>query len=153
MKRNGTRIQTVMGQIQSRIAARTYTPGARIPSVRAMAQTMQVSVSTVLEAYERLMAQGVLSSRPGSGFYVAGPVAPLALTDLGPKLDREVDPLWISRQALETSSDALKPGCGWLPPSWMYEAGMRKALGWGSPIRFDRTYRHLPDLEAERQPP
>lgn len=128
MKRNGTRIHTVMGEIQSRIAARTYPPGARIPSVRAMAQTMQVSVSTVLEAYERLMAEGVLSSRPGSGFYVAGPAAPLALTELGPKLDRVVDPLWISRQSLETASDALKPGCGWLPPSWMYEAGMRKAL-------------------------
>ena len=128
MKRNGTRIHTVMGEIQSRIAARTYPPGARIPSVRAMAQTMQVSVSTVLEAYERLMAEGVLSSRPGSGFYVAGPAAPLALTELGPKLDRAVDPLWISRQSLETASDALKPGCGWLPPSWMYEAGMRKAL-------------------------
>jgi len=128
MKRNGTRIHTVMGEIQSRIAARTYAPGARIPSVRAMAKTMQVSVSTVLEAYERLMAEGVLSSRLGSGFYVAGPAAPLALTELGPKLDRAVDPLWISRQSLETASDALKPGCGWLPPSWMYEAGMRKAL-------------------------
>ncbi|MDI6935765.1 PLP-dependent aminotransferase family protein [Serratia sp. Se-PFBMAAmG] len=117
-----------MGEIQSRIASRTYTPGARIPSVRAMAQTMQVSVSTVLEAYERLMAEGVLSSRPGSGFYVAGPVAPLALTELGPRLDRAVDPLWISRQSLETASDGLKPGCGWLPPSWLYETGMRKAL-------------------------
>ncbi|MFV3290206.1 PLP-dependent aminotransferase family protein [Pseudomonas sp. NY11955] len=128
MRRDGTRIQTVMGEVQSKIASRTYTPGARIPSVRAMAQTLHVSVSTVLEAYERLMAEGVLSSRPGSGFYVAGPVAPLALTELGPKLDRDVDPLWISRQSLETSSDALKPGCGWLPPSWLYEAGMRKAL-------------------------
>ena len=56
MKRSGTRIRTVMAEIQSRIASRTYTPGARIPSVRAMAQAMQVSVSTVLEAYERLMA-------------------------------------------------------------------------------------------------
>ncbi|MFK3815350.1 PLP-dependent aminotransferase family protein [Pseudomonas sp. NPDC089407] len=128
MIRSGTRIGTVMGEIQSRIASRTYTPGARVPSVRAMAQAMQVSVSTVLEAYERLMAEGVLSSRPGSGFYVAGPVAPLVLTELGPRLDRAVDPLWISRQSLETSSDALKPGCGWLPASWMYEAGMRKAL-------------------------
>ena len=128
MKRDGTRIKAVMGVIQARIASRTYTPGTRIPSVRAMAQAMQVSVSTVLEAYERLMAEGVLTSRPGSGFFVGGPVAPLALTELGPKLDREVDPLWISRQSLETSSDALKPGCGWLPASWMYEAGVRKAL-------------------------
>ncbi|RRV46770.1 PLP-dependent aminotransferase family protein [Pseudomonas sp. p106] len=128
MKRDGTRIRAVMGEVQARIASRSYTPGARIPSVRAMAQSMQVSVSTVLEAYERLTAEGVLSARPGSGFYVAGPVAPLALTELGPKLDRDVDPLWISRQSLETSSDALKPGCGWLPASWLYEAGLRKAL-------------------------
>lgn len=128
MKRSGTLIRTVMGQIQSAIASRTYTPGARIPSVRAMAQAMQVSVSTVLEAYERLRAEGVLGSRPGSGFYVVGPVAPLVLTELGPKLDHEVDPLWISRQSLEPASDALKPGCGWLPATWMYEAGMRKAL-------------------------
>lgn len=128
MSRNGTRIDAVMGEIKSRIASRTYTPGARIPSVRAMARALQVSVSTVLEAYERLMAEGLLNSRPGSGFYVAGSVAPLVLTELAPRLDREVDPLWISRQSLETASDAMKPGCGWLPAAWMYEAGMRKAL-------------------------
>lgn len=48
MKRSGTLIRTVMGEVQARIASRTYTPGTRIPSVRAMAQAMQVSVSTVL---------------------------------------------------------------------------------------------------------
>ena len=89
---------------------------------------MKLSVSTVVEAYERLTAEGVITSRPGSGFYVTGPVAPLALAEIGPKLDREVDPLWVSRQSLETAATALKPGCGWLPASWMYEAGMRRAL-------------------------
>ncbi|AIR90318.1 PLP-dependent aminotransferase family protein [Pseudomonas cremoricolorata] len=128
MKRSTTRIAAVMGEVHARIAARSYRAGTKIPSVRAMAQTLQVSVSTVLEAYERLVAEGVLYARPGSGFYVEGPVAPLALTELGPKLDREVDPLWISRQSLDTATDALKPGCGWLPPAWLYEAGVRKAL-------------------------
>ncbi|HXV28699.1 MAG TPA: PLP-dependent aminotransferase family protein, partial [Sinorhizobium sp.] len=42
--------------------------------------------------------------------------------------DREVDPLWISRQALETDGDVLKPGCGWLPPNWMPEEGLRRTL-------------------------
>ncbi len=128
MKRNGTRIEAVMDEIRSRIASRTYLPGARLPSVRSQALAMKLSVSTVVEAYERLAAEGVIVSRPGSGFYVAGPVAPLALTEIGPKLDREVDPLWVSRQALDTDDTVLKPGCGWLPPSWMYEAGMRRAL-------------------------
>lgn len=117
-----------MAEVEARIAARAYLPGTRLPSVRAQAQAMQVSVSTVVEAYERLAAEGAIASRPGSGFYVAGPAAPLALTQLGPRLDRAVDPLWVSRQSLETDATVLKPGCGWLPPDWLYEAGMRRAL-------------------------
>lgn len=89
---------------------------------------MKVSVSTVVEAYERLTAEGLIAPRPGSGFYVVGPVAPLTLTQIGPRLDREVDPLWVSRQSLETDATVLKPGCGWLPSAWLYEAGMRRAL-------------------------
>lgn len=127
-RQQGTRIDQLMATIRSRIAARAYVPGARLPSVRAQAKAMQVSVSTVVEAYERLAAEGVIASRPGSGFYVAGPTAPLALAEMGPRLDREVDPLWISRQSLETGAAMLKPGCGWLPASWMYEAGIRRAL-------------------------
>ena len=128
MARNSTRIEAMMVEIRSRIAARAYVPGTRLPSVRVQARAMQMSVSTVVEAYERLAAEGVIVSRPGSGFYVAGPVAPLALTRIGPRLDREVDPLWVSRQALEADAAVLKPGCGWLPPSWLYETGVRRAL-------------------------
>lgn len=128
MKPTQTRIDTVMDAIITKIASRTYLPGTRLPSVRAQAKTMQLSVSTVVEAYERLVANGVLTARAGSGFYVAGPAAPLALAQIGPKLDRKIDPLWISRQSLEAEADSLKPGCGWLPPEWMYAAGMRRAL-------------------------
>jgi DNA-binding transcriptional MocR family regulator len=34
---------------------------------------MQVSTSTVVEAYDRLAAEGVIQARPGSGFYVGKP--------------------------------------------------------------------------------
>ncbi|WP_447918259.1 aminotransferase-like domain-containing protein [Achromobacter aegrifaciens] len=128
MARGGILIKKVMGEVQGRIAARTALPGARLPSVRGQAKALDVSVSTVVEAYERLAAEGVLVSRPGSGFYVAGHMAPLALTEMAPKLDREVDPLWVSRQSLEADADTLRPGCGWLPVSWMYEEGLRRAM-------------------------
>lgn len=128
MQRNGTRIGAVMAEIRARIAARSYMPGMRLPSVRAQARAMQFSVSTVLEAYERLAAEGVVTSRRGAGFYVAGPAAPLALAQIGPRFDRQVDPLWVSRQSLETDGSLLKPGCGWLPAQWLYETGIRRAL-------------------------
>ncbi|MFU0504990.1 aminotransferase-like domain-containing protein [Pseudaminobacter sp. NGMCC 1.201702] len=124
----GTLVGSVMATIRQRIAARTLTPGAKLPSIRAFARTMQVSKSTVVEAYERLSAEGLIKPRPGSGFYVGAALAPLALAEIGPRLDHEVDPLWVSRQSLETGSDVLKPGCGWLPPSWMPEPALRRAL-------------------------
>lgn len=123
-----TRIDAVMQEIASRIASRSYVPGARLPSVRAQAKTMRMSVSTVVEAYERLAAEGLVVARPGSGFYVTGPVAPLALTEIEPKRDREIDPLWVSRQSLDAAGTVLRPGCGWLPPDWMFEEGIRRAL-------------------------
>ncbi|MDE3761350.1 PLP-dependent aminotransferase family protein [Sinorhizobium meliloti] len=121
-------IAKVMGTVKHRIAARSLTPGATLPSIRSFALAMKVSKSTVVEAYERLQAEGVIRSRPGSGFFVAAPLAPLTLAEIGPRVDRAVDPLWISRQALEPGEGVLRPGCGWLPPHWMPEEGLRRAL-------------------------
>lgn len=123
-----TRVEQVMAALRGRIAARTLQPGARAPSIRAMAQAMGVSKSTVVEAYDRLAAEGVVEARRGSGFYVAGHAAPLALSEIGPRLDRSIDPLWISRQSLEAGQGALKPGCGWLPPDWMPQEAVRRAM-------------------------
>ena len=77
-----TLVGRVMRLIQARIDRRQYTPGARIPSVRAMAESMGVSKSTVVEAYGRLVAEGIVQPRLGSGFYVAAPLAPLNLAEL-----------------------------------------------------------------------
>jgi DNA-binding transcriptional MocR family regulator len=126
--KSGTRLLMVMTAIRQRIAGRSLTSGDKLPSIRSFAGTMQVSTSTVVEAYDRLVAEGVIQSRPGSGFYVASQAAPLALSEIGPKLDRAIDPFWVSRQSLEAGDTDLKPGCGWLPPSWLPQDGVRRAL-------------------------
>ncbi len=123
-----TRVEMVMATIRQRIASRSLAVGAKLPSVRGLAVGLKVSTSTVVDAYQRLVAEGVIHARPGSGFYVANQVAPFSVAESGPKLDRDVDPFWVSRQSLETASDGLKPGCGWLPASWLPEEGMRRAL-------------------------
>lgn len=122
------RVGMVMATIRQRIAGRSLTPGAKLPSIRALSGTLKVSASTVVDAYERLVAEGAILSRPGSGFYVASQTAPLSLADIGPKLDRAVDPFWVSRQSLEAHESDLKPGCGWLPPTWLPEEAIRRAL-------------------------
>ncbi len=46
--------------------------GTRMPSIRALSQERKLSKSTVLAAYDRLEAEGLISARPRSGYYVAG---------------------------------------------------------------------------------
>lgn len=132
MKQQFTRIEVVMADVKEKIATVIYMPGSRLPSVRAAAKSYGFSPSTIVEAYERLQTEGVIYSRPGAGFYVAEAIAPLSLTETGRNLDRTIDPLWVSRQSLEPSDDmtkdVIKPGCGWLPPDWLFEEGMRRGL-------------------------
>lgn len=122
------RTAQVIAVIRARISARSLGPGAKLPSIRKGAELFDVSPSTVVEAYDRLAAEGVIQARPGSGFYVLSPQAPLVLAEIGPRLDRAVDPFWVTRQSLEAPVDTLKPGCGWMPPDWMPEEDLRRAL-------------------------
>jgi DNA-binding transcriptional MocR family regulator len=124
----GQKVAMVVSTIRQRISGRSLVPGAKLPSVRSLAATLKVSTSTVVDAYDRLAAEGVITSRPGSGFYVANQTAPLSLAQIGPKLDRAVDPLWVSRQSLDVRRDGLTPGCGWLPPSWLPDETLRRSL-------------------------
>ncbi|MGB3045849.1 MAG: PLP-dependent aminotransferase family protein [Xanthobacteraceae bacterium] len=118
-----------MAAIRARVASRALGAGDRLPSIRAFAKTMEVSPSTVVEAYDRLVAEGLIRARVGSGFYVsASALPPLALTQDLPRTDRAVDPFWVSRQSLDADPAALKPGCGWLPPDWMPHEALRRAL-------------------------
>tara|TARA_R110002072_G_scaffold43746_3_gene122937 strand:- start:3586 stop:4971 length:1386 start_codon:yes stop_codon:yes gene_type:complete len=123
-----SRTATVMEAIRRKMASRALSPGEKLPSIRRFATTMGVSPSTVVEAYDRLAAEGVIRSRPGSGFFVSGAAAPLTLAEVGPRLDQAIDPFWVSRQSLDAGPDMLKPGCGWLPSDWMPNAAMRRAI-------------------------
>lgn len=123
-----TRTAMVMEAVRQKISSRSLEPGERLPSIRSFAATLSVSPSTVVEAYDRLVAEGLIRSQPGSGFFVLGTAAPLALAEIGPRLDQAIDPFWVSRQSLDARKEMLKPGCGWLPAEWMPNNAMRRAL-------------------------
>jgi len=57
----------VMGQIEDGALA----AGDRVPSLRKMSQRLNVSISTVMQAYLNLEDRGVISSKPQSGYYVS----------------------------------------------------------------------------------
>ena len=123
-----TKIDQVIAWVEQQIEDRIWVSGSKLPSVRALAQQKHVSVSTIVEAYARLAAKEVLEARQGAGYFVKNQFKPYLLTQQQPQLHREIDPLWISRQSLDATDDILKPGCGWLPTTWMPEEIVRKAI-------------------------
>lgn len=125
----GSRASTIMAAIRSKIAGRALLPGERLPSIRGFAASMRVSPSTVVEAYDRLAAEGLIRAVRGSGFYVSkGALPPLKLGEATSPRARTVDPFWVSRQSLDAENGVEKPGCGWLPSDWMPNDALRRAL-------------------------
>jgi DNA-binding transcriptional MocR family regulator len=57
-------------QIHALVRAGTLRAGDKVPSVRRLSVQQGVSVSTVLQAYQRLEDIGVIEARPQSGYYV-----------------------------------------------------------------------------------
>ncbi|OAS27800.1 PLP-dependent aminotransferase family protein [Methylobacterium platani] len=62
--------------LKAQIADGTYPPGSPLPSTRALAVELGVSRTTVTAAYDQLVAEGYLETRPGSRTRVAPGVLP-----------------------------------------------------------------------------
>ncbi|QHM72409.1 PLP-dependent aminotransferase family protein [Mixta intestinalis] len=58
-------------QIQAQIDAEVWQPGEKLPSLRDQVSLSGMSLMTVMHAYQVLESQGIIVSRPQSGYYVA----------------------------------------------------------------------------------
>jgi DNA-binding transcriptional MocR family regulator len=63
--------EKVAEQINDLVCKGVYNYGERVPSVRHLSRELDVSTTTVVEAYRLLEDQGVLEARPKSGHFVA----------------------------------------------------------------------------------
>jgi GntR family transcriptional regulator len=77
-------------QIRRRIVAGDWAPGKELPSIRALAADLRVSVITVKRAYLDLESDGVIVTRHGKGSFVAeagGPANELQTAKLDAHLE------------------------------------------------------------------
>jgi DNA-binding GntR family transcriptional regulator len=61
----------LLDDLLKKIRNGTYPPGSQLPSGRDLADSYDVSQSTISRAVARLREQGVLVGRPGRGVFVA----------------------------------------------------------------------------------
>lgn len=63
--------EQIYSQIRSQIIAGTLRPGDALPSIRALAKDLRISVITTKRAYDELEADGFLYTVAGKGCFVA----------------------------------------------------------------------------------
>ncbi|MCO4865387.1 PLP-dependent aminotransferase family protein [Cupriavidus sp. WGlv3] len=120
--------EQIVEGVKAWIGNREARPGARLPSIRQLAAENGISRFPVIEAYDRLVSQGLLDSRQGSGFYVAD--SPLAGRSArgwsDPSLAED-----LSDHILEQfnhPSGTLKLAGGFVPENWRDVEGLTQAI-------------------------
>lgn len=104
-------VQQIVSAVAQWIRNSGASPGTRLPSARQLALDNLLSQSSVIEALERMVVQGVLDSKPGSGFVVA---QPRALHEV--QWYEGAEQGWGA--FVDSPLGELKLGCGWLPDTW-----------------------------------
>ena len=134
-----TAAQTLTEQLAERFAARIrdrlLAPGARLPSVRQCAAQHGLNPSTVVAAYDLLLAQGLVEARRNRGFFVreraplrsdaasvsAAPAAP-------PGMAAPISAAMLIRGMFHTTGGKPQPGMGVFPPEWLESTFMAAAV-------------------------
>jgi DNA-binding transcriptional MocR family regulator len=146
-RQKGSLVEQIVSAISSMVARRELRVGTKMPSVRQFAKCNGISTFTVVESYDRLVTLGLLSSRRGSGYFVARQDLPATLLPAAMQATpNAIDAL--TPDLYSGVSEALPVGAGWLPPEWYGEDtildAVRQAMripanrlrGYGHPLGF-----------------
>jgi DNA-binding transcriptional MocR family regulator len=115
-------VDQVADRITSLVEHGQLPAGARLPSIRKLAKLIGASPFTVVDAYDRLVARGVIESRAGRGFFVCSRRLATPLLAIEAMTDPGSDALALARISLTPSSDIIAAGSGFLPENWLMEA-------------------------------
>lgn len=141
-----TAAQTLAEQLAERFACRIrdrlLSPGARLPSVRHCAAQHGLSPSTVVAAYDLLLAQGLVHAQRNRGFFVRER-APLregmalrtrsattgsAALEASVRMAAPVNAAALIRGMFHPPGSQPQPGMGAFPPDWMASTFMQAAV-------------------------
>jgi DNA-binding transcriptional MocR family regulator len=116
--------------LRGKVDSRALPGNARLPSIRQLATQLAVSTNTVVVAYDRLVAAGVIDSHGTAGFFVcsrldAGCLIP---DEVALEAGEEQEPVWLAQQANDQRAGILQASSGALPPNWLQDAIPAAAL-------------------------
>jgi GntR family transcriptional regulator / MocR family aminotransferase len=132
---NVTLYQALYAHMRAAILSGELKGGLKLPSTRALAEQLNISRNTVLNAYRQLLAEGYLEGRGGSGTYVANLLPESLLTaphPAAPQIARssqaESPRLIFSKHATDQLAVPQPPSASKLPRPFMAEVPAFDAL-------------------------
>ena len=102
--------------------------GTRLPSIRRLARQVGASPFTVVDAYDRLVARGLLESRAGRGFFVTQRRLSPPLVAIEAMGDAGSDAFALAKLCVSHPADVVAAGSGFLPENWLLEATSASVL-------------------------
>ncbi|MCD1633326.1 PLP-dependent aminotransferase family protein [Martelella mediterranea] len=134
--KGATLVETIVSQIREEIFSGARPAASRLLSIRKASEHYGVSKNTVVEAYDRLVAAGLIAARKGSGFVVAQAVD--ADGAGRPRHVAEAIDIASLLGAQLEQSFAIRVGDGRPPPSWTEQSEIRRHLGaYGRPASIE----------------
>lgn len=121
-----SRIDEIVARIGRSIEEGLLQPGRRMPSLRLAATESGVAKNTMVEAYDRLVALGLLEARRGSGFFVRAPRRG-AIEATPPHMTEAVDLVSLLEEQLR-QTHRVRVGDGRPPASWMEDSELGRHL-------------------------
>jgi DNA-binding transcriptional MocR family regulator len=136
-----TLTEQLCNRFAERINSRLMPSGTRLPSVRQCALQQQVSPSTVVAAYDQLLALGLVEARKNRGFFVRElnhfstkntHLADVFIDNLATKsIAKLVNPInaaMLIRGMFVQASSKPQPGMGVFPPDWLASSFLSSAV-------------------------
>jgi DNA-binding transcriptional MocR family regulator len=117
-------VEQLVTHVEGLVRSHGLRAGMRLPSVRQLAQDSGVSRDTVVQAYDRLAALGLVHSRRGAGFVSAlrnlgAPQQPLEAA-MRVAADQPIDTPYLLRNMFQQGAVPEATGSvGLLPPQWL----------------------------------
>ena len=149
-----TLAEQLSSRFAERINSRLLSPGARLPSVRQCALQQQVSPSTVVAAYDLLLASGLVEARKNRGFFVrenslsnisknrlyssvdsvfiashaTNNVTNINTATAPRKIVNPANAAMLIRGMFHQTNDKPQPGMGVFPPDWLAASFVTSAV-------------------------
>jgi len=94
-------------QIKYLVSSGRLAAGEQLPPVRKLAEQLLINPNTVARAYRELESEGLVTSRQGSGVFVADGVSPLARREQQRLLVERIDVLLTEARQMKVDVETL----------------------------------------------